>query len=111
MILESRTRESSKRSHTVSKNGIFLFLGGVDVCPSTSRAAKSVASALWFLTRRSVTRCWLRFSSTQSSASSYYSTAAPIIATGTTYLMTFITGVACAAAPITEAVAMGDTLE
>lgn len=40
-----------------------------------------------------------------------YSTAAPIIATGTTYLMTFITGVACAAAPITEAVAMGDTLE
>lgn len=40
-----------------------------------------------------------------------YSTAAPNIATGTTYLMTFITGVACAAAPITEAVAIGDTLE
>lgn len=49
--------------------------------------------------------------SQQKLCSSYYSTAAPIIATGTTYLMTFITGVACAAAPITEAVAMGDTLE
>lgn len=110
MILESRTRESSKRSHTVSKNGIFLFLGGVDVCPSTSRAAKSVASALWFIMRRSVTRCWLRFPP-RHKLCSYYSTAAPIIATGTTYLMTFITGVACAAAPITEAVAMGDTLE
>lgn len=44
-------------------------------------------------------------------SSASYSMAAPIIATGTTYLMTFITGVACAAAPITEAVAMGDTLE
>lgn len=44
-------------------------------------------------------------------SSASYSTAAPIIATGTTYLMTFITGVACGAAPMTEAVAMGDTLE
>jgi hypothetical protein len=40
-----------------------------------------------------------------------YNTAAPIITTGTTYRMTFRPGVACAAAPTTEAVAMGDTLE
>lgn len=66
-----------------------------------SRDAVATAPAICFLARQSRFRV----------AWSSYSTAAPINTTGTTYRITFTPGVACAAAPMTEAVAMGETLE
>lgn len=75
--------------------------GGLRVPVHKSRDAVATAPANCFLARQSRFRV----------AWSSYNTAAPIITTGTTYRMTFTPGVACAAAPTTEAVAIGDTLE
>lgn len=96
--LESLTRESSKDLTPCLE--WYLLPRRVRVPVHKSRDEVATAPAICFLARQSRSRvAWS------------YSTAAPIITTGTTYRMTLTPGVACAAAPITEAVAIGDTLE